>query len=301
MTDNIKESSYDSRLNERRSNKAIIGGDSQLPFGYCALSLKPSVEPVITPSGNVYSREVMIEYLLNKTKEIKYLQQQYQIQQQAINSNNNIAQEKERTKQMSQFKDNIDGVSSISKRKMNDIEQSCSYLESRKKVIHDSDNQQQLVSLKHSSPWLPSFTPTADQSMLQEPSKRPSSPMSGMPLRSKDLIPINLEMESTTPCINGSNNQETTRYICPVSRKTITNQKVVLIKTTSTVMLESVYKELALPKMTCPITNKKFKVDDVIELKSAASSFASSGNTVVTKYNVLATLPRNVDRFTVGY
>jgi hypothetical protein len=64
------------------------------------------------------------------------------------------------------------------------------------------------------------------------------------------------------------------------SRKTITNQKTFLIKTTGTFLVEQSYKELALPTMTCPVTNKSFKKSDVIELVSAASAFAASGNVV---------------------
>lgn len=42
-------------------------------------------------------------------------------------------------------------------------------------------------------------------------------------------------------------------------------------------MLESAAKELALPSMICPITSKKFKSSDVIDLVAAASSFSASG------------------------
>ena len=61
------------------------------------------------------------------------------------------------------------------------------------------------------------------------------------------------------------------------SRKTITNQKVVVIKTTGTMLLESAAKELVYPTMTCPITSRKFRMEDVIELVPAASGFSASG------------------------
>lgn len=62
-----------------------------------------------------------------------------------------------------------------------------------------------------------------------------------------------------------------------MSSKTITNQKVVVIKSTSTLMLESTAKDLAYPTMVCPMTGKKFKKEDVVELVSAASGFSASG------------------------
>lgn len=61
--------------------KQRLGADSQLPFGYCALSLQPADDPVISPSGHLYSRESILQYLLNKSKELKILREQYEQQQ----------------------------------------------------------------------------------------------------------------------------------------------------------------------------------------------------------------------------
>jgi nitric oxide synthase-interacting protein len=67
-------------------------------------------------------------------------------------------------------------------------------------------------------------------------------------------------------------------------RKTITTQKVVLIKKTGTIMLQSVAQELAYPSMTCPISGKSFQMEDIIELQSASSGYAASGNVEATKH-----------------
>jgi hypothetical protein len=39
------------------------------------------LEPVVTPSGRIYEREAILEYLLNKTKQSKQLQKEYEKQQ----------------------------------------------------------------------------------------------------------------------------------------------------------------------------------------------------------------------------
>lgn len=49
-------------------------------------------------------------------------------------------------------------------------------------------------------------------------------------------------------------------------------------------MIEEVYKTLAQPSMTCPITGKKFRESDVIDLDRAVSSFAATGNVEAKKY-----------------
>jgi nitric oxide synthase-interacting protein len=131
------------------------------------------------------------------------------------------------------------------------------------------------------------FTPQAAPTELKAPPKRPASPMTGRPLRSKDLIPVDLILEDTggsSASDVGGSGGGSTKFICPVSRKTITTQKVILIKNTRQVMLESVARDLAYPSMTCPVTSKPFKMSDVLELSQAASGFAASGSVEASKY-----------------
>lgn len=58
-----------------------LGSESQLPFGYCALSLAPAEVPVVSPSGRIYGREYILEYILTKTQELKKQQRLYEEQQ----------------------------------------------------------------------------------------------------------------------------------------------------------------------------------------------------------------------------
>lgn len=48
-----------------------LGGDSQMTFGHCALCIHPAVEPMATPSGHIYCKECIVEFLLAKTQELK--------------------------------------------------------------------------------------------------------------------------------------------------------------------------------------------------------------------------------------
>ena len=47
-----------------------VGRDGGTPFGHCWLSLQPLVEPVASPSGHMYSREVILEYLVAKKEDL---------------------------------------------------------------------------------------------------------------------------------------------------------------------------------------------------------------------------------------
>ena len=86
------------------------------------------------------------------------------------------------------------------------------YFDSRKKFIDDTDSSVKIQELKKVSPWIPQFTPTAEV-IIKEPMKRPESPFSGKPLRSKDLIPIHLVRED-----GKSENSSIVRFVCPVTR-----------------------------------------------------------------------------------
>jgi nitric oxide synthase-interacting protein len=63
------------------TQRVRLGTESQLPFGYCGISLQPAVEGVVSPTGRIYSREAILEYLLQKTKEIKELTREREMEQ----------------------------------------------------------------------------------------------------------------------------------------------------------------------------------------------------------------------------
>lgn len=293
-----------------------VSGDSQLPFGHCALSLTPIDDAVVSPSGRLYSREAILDYLLQKTQEIKKLTRDYERQQvtdstyrllqqarteqvkyitlsfKEILSRESVQAElNEQDRLVKAFTDNQDGVVTVlgkrpgTERTMDDIQKTdlLSNLKKtdRKRAIDDRERETKMAELQAISPWIPQFTPAAKSSALLLPPKRPLSPFSGRPLRTKDLIPIDLLRDNANASAGTAG---ITRFACPVSLKTITTQKVIVIKTTRTYMIESVAEQLAFKSMTCPITGKRFAMDDVIHLTPAASGFAASGKVEATKY-----------------
>lgn len=257
-----------------------LGTESQLPFGYCPLTTTPIDDCVISPSGRLYSREAILEYLLNKTKELKHQTELYRQQEETNVAKKELELSDENEMKLIEFKDSLDGVSSLAKRKGLDNEVNV-YHEKRKKIIDETSKEESIQNLRRVSPWITQFTPSAKESTTKEPLKRPPSPFSGNPLRSKDLIPLNLvrETEESTKGTAGS-----VRFICPISRKTITNQKVIFIKSTGAYMLDSTAQELACTDMRCPMTGKKFSPEDILQIVPAASGFAASGNVMASKY-----------------
>ena len=133
---------------------------------------------------------------------------------------------------------------------------------------------------EHASFWCAEYTPAAPAARLVEPAKRPASPNSGKPLRLKDLIPVNLVTADGKPCSKGGE----TNYICPVTRKHISHQEVVLLAVSGEVMLKEAYTRLAAPSMTCPVSGKKFKKKHVVLLVKGGTGFSSHSKVHATKY-----------------
>lgn len=261
------------------SLKTRLGTDSQLPFGYCSISVHPVNDPVVSPSGHIYSREAILQYLLNKMQEIKEQQTLYEKQLHENERDEYLKKEEEILKDANKFINTNDGVSNVVKRKATDAELENSYIELRKKKIDEKERDEKMEELKSVNYWITQFTPSADPAKIKEPPKRPSSPFSGRPLRAKDLIPIELIKDSSQ-----SKDRSTVQFLCHVSKKTITNQKVILLKNTGALMIESVAQDLAYPTMICPITTKKFSKKDILEILPAASGFSSSGKVEASKY-----------------
>ena len=121
----------------------------------------------------------------------------------------------EQNKAIQSFVESSEGVGLIGKRKSDDNSDTVENDQSskRKRLIDETPTEIRLEQLKKVSPWIPQFTPEAKDSSVPEPPKRPASPFSGQPLRSKDLISISLTKETSS-----TGTDSTTRYICPVSR-----------------------------------------------------------------------------------
>mmetsp|Transcript_57408 Transcript_57408/g.171241 ORF Transcript_57408/g.171241 Transcript_57408/m.171241 type:complete len:289 (-) Transcript_57408:40-906(-) len=254
---------------------ARLSTDSQRKFGDCCLGLEPARDPVATPSGHIYSREAIVSYLLQKNKELKALRAKYDAQ--LALEQKRKAEEEEDTKERAivQFAKKDQGAAQQS-----ESAHSQSLAKKIGSKISTESTEEGKDTLKRTSYWLSEYQPEYDDSETSllragPPPDRPLSPMSGNPLRLKDLIPLDLARE-------GEGRKG--KVVCAVSGKAITTQRAIVIKKTGKVMLYDMYEKLAKPSMTCPATGKKFKQKDVIELKKAASGFAASGQTIAKRY-----------------
>jgi nitric oxide synthase-interacting protein len=241
----------------------------------CALSLQPVEDPVVTPSGGLYSREAIISYLVRANEELAVWRTKYEEQQAEDVAKHCDGVAADQSKAIEDFKSKNSGgvVTSVEDAVRDHASKRVGEL---KAAGYDmSTAEEKVASLKRSAPWLSTYTPTADAERIAEPPKRPNSPFSGQALRLKDLKPVKLLLNSDS---------DVPSYICSISQKSLTTQPVVAITSTGTVMLKTVYTELAESDKVDPVTGKKFKEKDVVELRKSASGYASSGVVESRKY-----------------
>lgn len=237
------------------TNTQRLNKETQYTFANCGLSLYPATQqPVATPSGYIYERSAMLEYLLTKTQELKKQQQVYEDQLAKQRKSQESEQEKKR-------KSNVEAF------------------ENSQKVTSAKKQKTETNVLKRTSYWLADMQPIKEEDIatakLTPPPKRPPSPNTGRPLRRKDLIELDLKRKTA---------KDTAPVLCAISEKEISTQQALALVTKDSkaqVVLESVYKDLGADKR-CPVTGKKIK--QIIKLQKGGSSFASNdGRSVEAK------------------
>jgi nitric oxide synthase-interacting protein len=257
-------------------------------------------DAVATPSGHIYSREAIVSYLLTKNGELKKQKAEWERKRLEVENRRVEWEEKQRKKQQDKFVKKDQGAMSTALVLRDDDDASGRGVAVGRSSVAAAAAKPSENSLKHVSYWLATSQPQHTkggakydgdfdyakeiEALPPAPPERPPSPMSGEPLKLKQLIPLQLVREGAEDSTKAKSKESTGKILCAVSHKTITTQPTIVIKNTGQVMLKSVYKELAQPTMTCPITGKKFKEKDVLELIKGKSGFAASGEVIAKKY-----------------
>lgn len=177
--------------------KMRLGKDSQLPFGFCSLTLKPPVDPVATPSGHIYSKEALVKYLLEKIRELKRAKKAYNKQRANSKDTNVRKRAKAENYEKDLFLSTSQNVTLVPTEVTFEIKENVINDRKRKAVLKyhtkkgdDRSVEERRKELKRTSFWLPSMKDEATATKLKKPRKRPPSPISGKDLTLKDLSPI---------------------------------------------------------------------------------------------------------------
>jgi len=251
-----------------------LAGHSQYQIGDCALTVTELNEDtcLCSPSGYLYQESAILEYLLTKTQELKQQRIEYEQQQQKKATAAQQARDNQQKRKVEDFQATQQTIASAAK---------------KSKVDQDGDGDTSakgaaVQDLKRVSYWLADAQPKAvDASSSEEPPpERPGSPVTGEPLRRKDLWSVQLDR------LDGG---DAGKLVCAVSHKTLASGSQCLAywtdkKLPGRIVLQSVYKDLIEQQnKRCPLTDAKIKYTRT--LQQSGSSFAASGqNVAVQKY-----------------
>ncbi|CAG0884762.1 unnamed protein product [Cyprideis torosa] len=261
--------SYHEKRKDQKSSgygtlKARISKHGVKDFDCCSLTLQPCRNPVVTPHGYLYDKEAILEYILKKKREIS--KQIKAFEKQRTQDQRDMADLAEAAKRdaAQKFLDQQGSVRSSTESRSNQASSSVSNMvEGRDKALP--------------SFWIPTMTPQSSKNELKKPEQQVTCPMSGKPLRMKDLIDVKFTLLDEK--LEGSKTliAQERRYKCPVTHDVLSNAvPCVVIKPTGAVVTQECVEKLIRSDMLDPLTGKKLKEEDLIPLQRGGTGYASA-------------------------
>lgn len=119
------------------------------------------------------------------------------------------------------------------------------------------------------------MTPEAKPDVAKKPVLKTKCPMSGQPLKSKDLTPVKFTS------VAGEEKSLITRevrYKCAVTHDALGNSvPCAVLRNTGHVVTMDCVERLIKKDMLCPFTGEKLKDSDIIPIQRGGTGFAGSG------------------------
>lgn len=258
--------------------KKRLGKDALIPFGYCCLSLNRAKDPLVSPSGYIYSKECIYENLLAQKQQIQQNKVAYEKYCERLEQQKQDEIIKKEEKELTAFLSTtrvIQGSNSANSESKDTTQQEI--VQELAKAVDDTTREEQRKDLKRTSFWVPEFAPSAD-TRIEKPDEKTHDPMdASVPMKLKHLMPADFKW--STP----GKDQEP-KVMCALTHKDITHQKAVLLKPSGQVILEECLKDMVLPTMTCPLSGLKLRKKDIIFLQTGGTSYSAHSKVEAKKY-----------------
>ncbi|KAM4016175.1 nitric oxide synthase-interacting protein [Anomaloglossus baeobatrachus] len=253
-----------------------LSKDAVKDFDCCCLSLQPCKDPVVTPDGFIYEKEAILEYILHQKREIARQMKAYEKQK---NEKKTEMEELNKAAKESKMKVFLDKEMSIISKPLNPFTRKAESNGAEAAGSSSGSSQQSGEEKNKQLPsfWIPSLTPEAKSTQVKKPDKSVYCPMSGRPLKMKDLISVKFTaVDDKVDRVGLINRQD--RYVCAVTRDMLGNSVpcAVLRPSGAVVTLECVEK-LIKKDMTDPISGDKLTERDIIVLQRGGTGFSGSG------------------------
>jgi nitric oxide synthase-interacting protein len=265
------EKKKDAQASGYGTNAQRLGKDSVKDFDCCCLSLQPCQNPVITKEGYLFDKEAILKYIIAKKNENSHKLKEYERlkkKEADVNFKKAVA---ETSKKVDQF---LKGENSIVSKSSGGKQEAASSI-SNMSTGHDKE----LPSF-----WIPSKTPTVERNHFQKPVNIIPCPVSGKPLKVKDLIDVKFK-----PYIDQQDNKKAlitkeNRYVCAVTHDILSNSVpcAVLKPTGDVVTLECVEKIIK-KDWIHPLTNVKLSENDIIVMQRGGTGYSQTNTKLEAK------------------
>ncbi|KAK7863686.1 hypothetical protein R5R35_003075 [Gryllus longicercus] len=247
------EKKKDAQASGYGTNTQRVGKDSVKDFDCCCLSLQPCRNPVVTPDGYLFDKESILQYTekaellaaANVTKVNDFLKTEKNIVSAPVNA----------------FKEDPDKAEKPSVSNMT---------EGRDKHLP--------------SFWIPSKTPEAKDTNLKKPDKTIYCPMSGKPLKVKDLVDVKFK-EVKDPDDKKALIVKQNRYMCPITHDILGNSvPCAVIRTTGDVVTMECVEKIIKKDWMHPITGEKLTEKDIIPMQRGGTGYAETNKNLEGKH-----------------
>ncbi|XP_017889710.1 nitric oxide synthase-interacting protein homolog [Ceratina calcarata] len=253
------------------TNTQRVGKDSVKDFDCCCLTLQPCRNPVITKDGYLFDKEAILEYVLTKKKEYARKLKEYEKQKQQEQEQSN---EKTANEELQKLQNFLKGEKTIVSRSQTANNESSS------SVSNMSNGKDKTLP----SFWIPSKTPEAKETKLQKPDKTIYCPVSGKPLKIKDLIPVKFT-EVKDPDDKKSLIVKQARYMCPITFDILSNSvPCAVIKTTGDVVTMECVEKIIKKDWINPLDSTKLTDADIIPLQRGGTGYSAVNDCLEGKH-----------------
>jgi len=245
----------DAKASGWNSEKTRFSKDSIKGFDCCCLTLQPCDNPVITKEGWLYDKEAIFKFMLEKKKEYAKKLKEYE------------RQKDEDLKELHELAE-AEKAAAVSK-----FEKAESTITRTKLTGQASTSKGALPSF-----WVPSMTPQASKTKVEKPDKTVYCPMSGKPLKMKDLIDVKFQLiKPDEKDEKKSIISREERYRCAVTHDVLNNATpVAVLKHTGDAVTVECVEKIIKKDMRHPLTGQSLEEKDIIYVQRGGTGYSSA-------------------------
>lgn len=256
------------------------GEDSQLKFGSCALCLHDASgrHPMASPSGWIYCRECIFEYLLTQKAALEERRREHELAKSRLESAKARA---------AQLQDEERAAAFAKREILAAAEADPAVARSASSRIDGRSADEKVMDASATSFWIPSSLHTADAAEAGAPDSCPRDPMDPKAfLRAKQLVSVNFARETVRVGEGDEDSKDVFKDplpLCQCCKDGLKYHQAFLFAPCGHVVCAGCTEKFCVASKAC-VCGKKAKRGGIVALKRGGSSFvANEGTQAVAK------------------